>query len=166
MEDRLRFAMDVRYPAPILVVPELMMHRQIEMFAGVAASSMPAVNQFITRRNFSLMSFGSSIKSTFSNLLSSSNREMLPDYNNSNPGYSTWRGTKPQSSHAGATHTTHTAVTRDRYEMRELKSEGGERKGAKILRRDSQTHLTQEITIIREPLDDGSSIEEAKGHHR
>lgn len=48
---------------PTNSVRKLMLHREIEMFAGVAASSMPTVNQFFTHQNSPLTSWRSSLKS-------------------------------------------------------------------------------------------------------
>ncbi|KAI9656910.1 MAG: hypothetical protein M1821_003549 [Bathelium mastoideum] len=43
---------------------------QIEMFAGVTASSMPTVTQFFSRQNFSIASWASSLRSNITRLLS------------------------------------------------------------------------------------------------
>ena len=48
---------------------ELSLHREIEMFAGVAASSMPTVKLFFSRQNFSLRSCRSCLKTGLTRLL-------------------------------------------------------------------------------------------------
>ena len=48
---------------------KLILHREIEMFAGVAASSMPTVKLFFSRQNFSLGSCRSCLKTGLTRLL-------------------------------------------------------------------------------------------------
>jgi len=159
MEGRLRFALGVRRPSSprppptISSVKELMVHRQIEMFAGVAASSMPTVNRFFTRQNFSLTSLKSSLKSSLTYLLSSSIREKLPDYN---PSFTDWGGSN-----------THTSEDREGCRMQDLESDGCDRKAAKAPRvGDSQIHLTQDISVTQEQLDDASFRPVVTARHR
>lgn len=105
-------------------VRELMMHRQIEMFAGVAASSMPTVKQFFSRQNLSLTSWRSSVKFRLSHLLSSSVRVKLTD---ENPSFTDWGGID-----------THAPEDHEGLRMKDLESDGYERKAAKARRaRDS-----------------------------
>jgi hypothetical protein len=121
-------------------VRKLMLHRQIEMFAGVAASSMPNVNQFFTRQNISFMSWTLSLRSGLSNLLSTFTREKLPDYKAS---YTDWNGSNK-----------HTSESRERFRMKDMDSHGSGRNMAKAPKvRDSQIHLTQDISITRERMD-------------
>lgn len=108
------------------IVIELMLGRQIEIFAGVAASSMPTVKQFFNRQNFSLKSWGLSIKSSLPYLRSSSARV---------PGGSN----------------THAAQDHGGLRMKDLESDGYEHIGAKARRAgDSQIRLTQDISVTRE----------------
>lgn len=110
------------------------MHRQIEMFAGVTASSMPTVKQFFTRQDFSLMSWTSSVKSSLTHLLSSSAREKLDD---DNPNSTNWGGSK-----------THTLEDHEAFRMRDLKAGSCERKTVKAHRTgDSQIYFTTDISV-------------------
>ncbi|KAL9126710.1 MAG: hypothetical protein Q9175_007876, partial [Cornicularia normoerica] len=97
---------------------------QIEMFAGVAASSMPTVKQFFCRQNLSLTSWRSSVKFRLSHLLSSSVRVKLTD---ENPSFTDWGGID-----------THAPEDHEGLRMEDLESDGYERKAAKARRaRDS-----------------------------
>ena len=58
-------------------VRELSLHREIKMFAGVAASSMPTVRLFFSHQNYSLSSCGSSLKTDFTRLLGRSATRLL-----------------------------------------------------------------------------------------
>lgn len=107
------------------------MHRQIEMFAGVTASSMPTVKQFFTRQDFSLMSWTSSVKSSLTHLLSSSAREKRDD---DNPNSTNWGGSKK-----------HPVEDHEAFRM---KSGSCERKTVKAHRTgDSQIYLTTDISV-------------------
>ncbi|MCJ1464972.1 hypothetical protein MMC07_003587 [Pseudocyphellaria aurata] len=57
---------------------------QIEMFAGVAVSSMPTVNQFLAHHNSSINSLRTSFRNSLTNLLRRSSRENISD---ENPGF-------------------------------------------------------------------------------
>ena len=113
------------------------------MFAGVAASSMPTVNQFLTRQNLTLMSWTSSLKSSITHLLSSSKLVKLSD-NDSN--ITAWgRGN------------THNSETHGAFTMKDLKSNDDVRKAAKISRmEDSQIRLTHDISVTEHSLDEAS----------
>lgn len=127
----------------INVIRGLILHREMEMFAGVAASSMPTVHQFFVRRNFSLTSWGSSLKSRLTHLLDSSAREKI-SYND--PSFTGWGRSD-----------THTSGDSERFKMRDLESDGCKHTTTKAPRAEnSQIHLTQDISITQEPLDDAS----------
>ena len=65
MERQLRFALGVKCPELISSrsTRELMLHRQVKMFASVAASSMPTVHQFFVLYKVSSRAKWSSLKS-------------------------------------------------------------------------------------------------------
>jgi len=65
-----------------LLTSMLTLHRQVEMFAGVAASSMPTVHQFFNQQNISLIPRRFPFISALSNMLGLSKR--IPDHNPSN----------------------------------------------------------------------------------
>lgn len=109
-----------------------MLYRQIEMFAGVAACSMPTVKLFFTRQDFSLGSWRSSLKSSVTHLVGSFARVKLPDYN-----LMGWGGSN-----------THTFDNRRGSRMTDLESDGCERKAARTPPvGDSQIHLTDVSAI-------------------
>ena len=137
---RLRFALDVSNPALSYdFVRELIIQRQIEMFAGVAASSMPTVRQFFASQNISLPSWTSRMKSSLTYLLRSSAREKLPDHN---PGVTEW-----------GRNNLHTSDDHERFRMKNLNPDGSERKPAKPTRAgDSQIRLTQYISVTQDNL--------------
>ena len=145
MEYRLRAALGVRRPEPPTHLIELLMlQRQIEMFAGVAASSMPTVNQFFTHQSFPLKSWRSSLRSSLTHLLSSSARVKLPGRNSS---FTDW----DQSN-------THTSKYREGFKLEDLKSDGYEGKAAKDPRMgDSEIHLTEDRSTTHEQLN-GTSL--------
>ena len=142
---RLRFALGVSNPALSYgFVRELIIQRQIEMFAGVAASSMPTVRQFFAGQNISFLSWTSSLKSSLTHLLRSSAREKLPDHN---PSVTEW-----------GRNNLHTSEDHERFRMKSLNPDGSERKPAKPTRAgDSQIRLTQDISITQEHLPAASS---------
>ena len=122
-----------------------MQPRQIEMFAGVAASSMPTVKQFFSRQKFSLASWKSALKSSLTHLISNSARVKIPDHN---PSFRGWD--------AG---NMHTSTNRAGFRMRDLESGGGERKATRVPGEGgSQILLTQDISSIQEQLN-GASLE-------
>ena len=105
------------------------------MFAGVTASSMPTVKQFCTRQNFSLTSWTSSLKIRFTRLRSSPATVKLPDHD---PSFPDWGG-----SDRGI------RGDDERFRMRDLESDGCERKAAKASRVEApRIHLTQDISVI------------------
>lgn len=111
------------------------------MFTGVAVSSMPTVKQFFSRQDFVFMSWGSSLKSSLSHLLSSSTREKISDDNHS---FTAWSGSKTQTSIDGG-----------KFRMKDLESNGGQHKVGKYPRREeSQIHLTHDISVTQDRLDD------------
>ncbi|KAL6714315.1 hypothetical protein ACLMJK_007738 [Lecanora helva] len=126
---------------------------QIEMFTGVAVSSMPTVNQFFSRQDFSPLSWRLSLKSSLTRLLTNSTREKIPegDYNSTTKG-----GSK-----------THTAGNNEGYNMRDLES-NGDRNGFGMVARsdDSQIHLTHDISITQEQLDDSMYKPVISSQHR
>ena len=110
------------------------MERQIEMFAGVAASSMPTVHQFFASQTISLMSWTSSLRSSLNNLLRSSTREKLSDHNYNITELGRSNLPIPED--------------RERFKMKSLNPDGSERKVTIVPRaEDSQIHLTQNISI-------------------
>ena len=110
------------------------MQRQIEMFAGVAASSMPTVHQFFTSQNTSLMSWTSSLRSSLTHFLRSSSREKLSDHYH---GATEWEGSNM-----------HTSEDRERFRMKSLNLDGSERKEAKTpWAEGSQIRLTENLSI-------------------
>ena len=120
------------------------MQRQIEMFAGVAASSMPTVHQFFASQNMLLTSWTSSLKSSLTHLLRNSAREKLPDHN---PSVTEWGSSNLYNSE-----------DHERLRMKSLHPDGSERKPAKPTRTgDSQIRLTQDISITEAHLPDASS---------
>lgn len=120
-----------------------MLYRQVEMFAGVAASSMPTVHQFFTRQNFSLASRWSSLKFSLAHSPSRSTQVKLPDYN---PTSKDWVGSS-----------THTSKGREGTRRQDLESDGCERNAVKASRMgNSQIRLTQDISITQEQRDDAS----------
>ncbi|MCJ1379010.1 hypothetical protein MMC17_002109 [Xylographa soralifera] len=126
---------------------------QIEMFAGVAASSMPTVNQFFTRQNFPLRSWRSSLKSSLTRLLSSFARVKSLNRNSS---FTDWGRSN-----------THISKDPEGFRMKDLKSNGYEHKAAKAPRMgDSQIHLTEDIPITQEQLNDISFGPVVTGRHR
>ena len=145
MECRLRFALGVSRPALSYdFVGELIIHRQIEMFAGVAASSMPTVRQYFASQNFVLPSWTSSLRSSLTHLLRSSAREKLPDHNSS---VTEW-GRK----------NLHPSEDHEKFRMKSLNPDGSERKQAKPNRAgDSQIRLTHEISITQADVPAASS---------
>lgn len=121
-----------------------MLHRQIEMFAGVAACSMPTIAQFFSSKNISLTDWGVSLRSSLKNLLNNSTPEKVPD-NNASYKYRNidWGRSKAQAS-AG------------REGDRMAVAKGGRKE-------DSQIHLTQEVSVVtQEQLGDPSEL----GHGR
>ena len=129
-----------------------MLHRQIEMFAGVAASSMPAVNRFFTRRDFSIRSWRSSLKSSLRHLLSSPAREKLSDRNSSLTG---WGRSNMHASEDG-----------EGSRMKVLGLDGCDRKTVKAPRvGDSQIHLTPNLSVTQDRLDDSSFRHVVTGCH-
>lgn len=125
-------------------VRELIMQRQIEMFSGVAASSMPTVHQFFATQNILLTSWSSSLKSSLTHLLRSSAREKLPDHN---PSATEWGRSN-----------LHTSEYHERFRMKSLNTDSSEHKPAKPTRAgDSQIRLTQDISITQDDLRDASS---------
>ena len=87
------------------------------MFAGVAASSMPTVNQFFTREKFLFKSWRSSLRPRLTHLLSRSRSVKLLDYY---PSFTNWGGSK-----------THTSEDREGFRMNDLELNSCERKAAK-----------------------------------
>lgn len=117
------------------------------MFTGVAASSMPTVNQFRSHHNISFTFRMSSLKSSLKQLLSSSTRpsrstrEKLPD---ENPSFTDRNGSK-----------SYTATDGEVYGMKGLKSENYEHKVAKAPQvADPQIHFTQGYSVTHEQRDD------------
>ena len=109
-------------------IRELSLHREIEMFAGVAASSMPTVRLFFSHQNYSLSSYGSSLKTGFMRLLGRSVTRFL---NN-----------------------------REGRKMKDLESNGRERKAAKVSPAgDTDSSFTQE------ELDDAAFRLLVTGHY-
>lgn len=128
---------------PTWKVGYVMLWSQVEMFAGVAASSMPTVHLFFTRQNFSLASRWSSLKSRLTRSPSSSAQVKLPDYN---PSSKNWAGSS-----------THTSEGRKGTRRQDLESDGCERNAVKASRvGNSQIRLTQDISITHEQRDDAS----------
>ena len=143
MECRLCFAVVVRRSFLASSVRELIPHRQTEMFAGVAASSMPAVNQFLTRQNFPFTSWTSSLKSSVTRLLNSSTQLKLSDNNSDVRGW--------------AKGDTHTSDICEGFKMKNLKLSRDECNPAKTSRiEDSQIYLTHDISITQHKLDEAS----------
>ena len=111
-----------------------MLIRQVEMFAGVIASSMPTVKQFFSRQIFSLTSLNfSSIR----HLRSRSARVKLSD---DDPSFTGWGGSN-----------THTSEGREGFRMKGLESDGYKQKVEKAPRvRDSKIYLTRDISDTQE----------------
>ena len=102
------------------------------MFAGVAASSMPTVHQFFVRKNISLFSLTSSLKSSFKQLRSGSGQEKLSDHDSRS------RGREDSNLHGSGTCVVHGKDTADQVDF-DRKNMG-----------DSQIRLTQHITVTQE----------------
>lgn len=124
-------------------VAYVLLWAQIEMFAGVAASSMPTVHQFFASQNILLPSWTSSLKSSLTNILRSSAREKLPDHN---PSVTEWGNSN-----------SHTSDDHERFKMKSLNPDGSGRKLARPARAgDSQIRLTQDISITQDSLPNAS----------
>lgn len=111
------------------------------MFAGVSASSMPAVKQFFRRQNFSPRSWKWALKS---NSTSRSAREKITERS-------------PRFMELGGD--THAAKASAESWAKDLESGGGERGWVKASRPEgSQILLTRDISVIQEQLSDASDI--------
>ena len=116
----------------------LMLYRQMEMFAGVAASSMTTVHQFFCRKKFSFASW-KSLKSIFTHLRSSSSQLKLSGNNSSSAD---WHGSnrRPSEDH-------------QRLKTQDLESAAYEYNETKSPRVDSgHIVLTQDYSVTREQL--------------
>ncbi|CAD6566657.1 MAG: hypothetical protein ASARMPREDX12_008782 [Alectoria sarmentosa] len=123
---------------------------QVEMFAGVIASSMPTVKQFFSRQIFSLTSLNFS---SIGHLRSRSARVKLSD---DDPSFTGWGGSN-----------THTSEGREGFRMKGLESDGYKQKVEKAPRvRDSKIYLTRDISNARESLDNAPSRPVVIGRHR
>ena len=121
---------------------KLNLARQIEMFAEVAASSMPTVFQFFHRQYLSLVSRRSILEIIFSRPLRVSARIELPELD---PSFPNWDSDRK----------IHSSSHRELIKMKELKLDRGDRHGANpdqvpnLLRRGySQTHLIHGIIVM------------------
>lgn len=142
---RLRFSLVVRCSASPIISPrsvrELMLHRQVEMFAGVAASSMPTVHQFFARHNFSLRAVKwSSLKSILIHSPFGSAKEKLRD---SDQSLTEW-----------SKNSKHPSKGRKGTKKNDLESESYERKTSRL--ENSQIRLTRDVIVTREPLNESS----------
>jgi hypothetical protein len=133
------------------------------MFAGVAASSMPAVKQFFSQKPFSLSTWGSAIKSKFARFSSKSSFSRFSDNSSrpeknasyaSTPSIKDWRGTNNSRFHE--------SEVQGGFGMDDLEANREliqAPRASKLLRSsrvqsenwDSRIHLTQEIHIFRGP---------------
>ena len=122
------------------------------MFTGVAVSSMPTVKQFFSRQDFSIIASGSSLKSSLSHLLSSPARGKFPNDGHSFTAWGT-RNSEPFKHH-------------EELRMRDLEPIYGQHKVGKVPREEvSQIHLTQDISVTRESLEEVSSKPAASSRH-
>ncbi|KAL9609613.1 MAG: hypothetical protein Q9167_005637 [Letrouitia subvulpina] len=111
---------------------------QIEMFAGVAASSMPTVHQFLHRQNISVVAWISSWKSNLTRTRSSSAHGRLPDDNKFVLNQS--RSVSRKTSEAYQDFRTKSVEMENRHGKASQDSWTG----------DSQIRLTHDISVSRE----------------
>ncbi|PQE16342.1 hypothetical protein CJF32_00006214 [Rutstroemia sp. NJR-2017a WRK4] len=117
---------------PTWKVGYVLLWAQIEMFAGVAASSMPTVHKFFSHRNFSLWSWQPSLKASLLRLASRSKGEKLPTDSDRPVG--------------GAI--MHSSGNGECFMMKAVKRDGLERE----MVGDSQIYLTRDVTVTQEQL--------------
>lgn len=151
MESWLHFTLDVRCSCPVVLtfLESSGLHRHIEMFAGVAASSMPTVHQFFTRQNFSLASRWLSLKSS---LIGSKSGVVQMKASNHDFNIKNWGNNK-----------LHSSQNRKGIKKRDLESDGCERNTVEASSMgNSQIHLTHDISITEESLVNASFAPEAR----
>jgi hypothetical protein len=123
---------------------ELTLSRQIEMFAGVAASSMPTVHLFFSHRKFPLWSWHLSVISSLLRLTSRSNGEKIPGENDQ-PG-------------SGGVNM-HSFGNGEGFMMETVKTDGRE----PGMVGDSQIYLTHDVTVTEEQLPERYNEFDARG---
>lgn len=130
-----------RLPCPISnSVVALTLNRQIEMFAGVAASSMPTIHQFFVHRNFRPTSWRPTWRYGRTYIMNGSTKMKLSDYT---PSFRSWGKNSMQASN-----------NREHFRMNDLESNSCECKAAKPPSvADSRVRLTRDVSVIHEPLD-------------
>ncbi|MCJ1400967.1 hypothetical protein MMC11_004178 [Xylographa trunciseda] len=147
-----RIQLQDNFSDPTWGIGYVLLWAQIEMFAGVAASSMPTVNQFFTSQNSLITSWRSSLKHSFTHLLTGSTREKLPDHNSN---FTDWGEGSTRISKGS-----------EGMRMKDLKSNGYERNAVEAPRMgSSQIRLTQDISVTQEQLDDTLFRPAAAGRH-
>lgn len=116
-----------------VIAKNLRSYSELEMLAGITASSMPIVSKFFFRQNYSLVSWGSSFRSNIKHFMTKSAREKIP-------------GDPPSKQSSGRN--AYNKGENKGYRLRDLDSDGSERKTLETMRtEDSQIHLAHDISV-------------------